>query len=665
MIPALCRAGVIALIAAAAAFGQTYQWPSIFTVPTRDTTKDSARVRIATKEKVFDNDESTESGLTWDPHLATCHLLQHFIFQTSGDVGFHSTNELYNFSGNIIKDSMLPGNGALGLEWSPTAHLNLRDQAGGYLSIVDLGPVIQWRVDSVPLMLRGGISGAGWNDSLSSTIGQTLKNGDSTAIGVYGGFAIGDSSARILGLPLYLNAQGLGRSIEQDGIAVLLGSALFAHKLKSGDSIFAYYGDSLSNGKEAYLSTSSSGGSQGYLSSPWRIARSLQAAAGIKGAERFNLQPAFYYSYTDKSVQYPSNDSIPSDVRDQLQTFSFMLSSDSAAHLIYRGGLRLTMGNEVWLFDQDFSRFQSRSYSWNHQDTIDATAKMQDHQIYIAAADQYLGLKLSRDWILEYKLSAFRDSKTYQPFAGDTNHNTNDRITINNHLDLALGGTGAWTGSIYGEYATYTVNYLDAQQSGQNSIQTGYRCGLEVKFQPSDRLQLNERMGADAEITDWMWEQVHINPTDLPPYQRTASSNFSWKWDCSRRVELTGRWTETYADNGVWVGSQFISPGKADSMRTNYYGINFKSLDNAVESGVALIRAWGRAEVGCKVQDNFNMQIEDTAAKYNVTPAKIIEPYIDVRVQYHRVSLIGKVVRMINIGSTDAWNINIVGQAAW
>ncbi len=665
MIARARRVAVIVGMAFGVAVGQTYEWPSLFAPAKRDSTVDTSKIRLTTQEKVFENDESTQSGLVWDPHLSTCRFVQHFLFETSGDIGFHATNEFYDLSGSVIKDSLLPFGGALGLEWSPTAHYDSRTSGSGFESTVDLGPVMQWHIDSVPVNVHGGISGTAWSDTLPSTLTRNII--DSVNGGYYGGFSLGDTASRFFGLPLYLSVQALGRSVRQDGIAVLTGSALFAHKLPGGDSIFAYFGDSLSNGKENYLSASSTGGLQ-YLSSPWRIAQSLQAAGGIRLAERFNLQPAFYYAYTDKSVQYPSDDSVPSDVRDILQTYCFMLSSDTAGHIVYRGGLRITSGNEDWLFDQDFSRFGSPGYAFDHQDSLDRTAKLEDHQIYIAAADQYLALKFPHDWILEYKLTALRDSKTYLSFAGDTNFNTNDHITITNHLDLALGGTHIWTGNVYGEYATYTVNYLESEESAQNSIQTGYRLGLIVKYQPSERFLLNERLAADAEITDWMYEAFHSYPNtpDPPPFQRMFSSNLSGKWDCSKMIELTGRWTETYADNGVWAGSQYFNPATVDSMRSDYYGINFKSIENTLGLGTALVKAWGRVEIGCEVQENLSMPYDNIFMKYDMNQSSLIEPYIDLGVHYHRVSLKGKVTRMIStVENESGWNIGITGRALW
>jgi hypothetical protein len=664
MISSARRIAAILCIAAGAVFSQTYQWPQFFSPATRDTTHDSSRVKVTTQDKVFENDESTMSGILWDPHLATCHFLQRFLFQTSGDIGLNATNEFFDLSGSVIKDSLLPGAGALGLEWSPRSYYDSRQSGSGFESTVDLGPVMQWRIDSVPLAIRGGVSGTAWSDTLPPRLGlPTFDSAINGAVGYYGGFSLGDSATRFLGLPVYLSVQALGRAVEHDSMAVVTGSALLAQKLPTGDSIFAYVADSFSNGRENYTAASSSGGLQ-YLSSPLRIAQSLQASGGIKFKERLFLQPAFYYSYSVKSVEYPDDTSNPSDVQDILQSYCIMLTSDTAAHIIYRGGLKVTSGNENWLFDQDFSRFGSAAYKFDHQDSLDITAKLQDHQIYLASADQYLGLKLPHDWILEYKLTAFRDSKTYTQFAGDSNYNTNDQITINNHLDLALGGTHIWTGSVYGEYATYTVNYLESEESAQNSVQAAYRLGLNVKYQPSDRFLLNERFDATAEITSWMYDSSHILLSDPPPYQRMFSSNLSSKWDCSKTLELTGRWTERYADNGIWEGSRYVPPKDDSLQRINYYGITFKSLENTLALGTAIVQGWGRVELGCEVQNYYIMPVLNDVLTINQT--WLTEPYVDLGIHYHRLSLKGKVARMISrVENESGWNIGITGQALW
>ena len=94
---------------------------------------------------------------------------------------------------------------------------------------------------------------------LACAFNSTLRDFHGDA-GFYGGCSAGDPTIRFLGHPLYITAEAFVRSINKVGIAVVNGSALFAHDIGNGDLLFAFYGDSLSNGKERYWG--GSGGQQ-------------------------------------------------------------------------------------------------------------------------------------------------------------------------------------------------------------------------------------------------------------------------------------------------------------------------------------------------------------------------------------------------------------------
>jgi hypothetical protein len=481
------------------AAAQSNEWPALFMVPARpDSTVDSARVKVASDTKVFEDYQKTSNSLDWKPVLQSWRLQQRCLFETSGDVSFDALNQFYDFSGSLMKDSVLPKNGSFGLEWTPNSYLNLRKSGGGFQTTSDLGPVMQWRPHDVPVRVRGGLSGAGWNDSMPGRLIDSRIADFHGDAGFYGAFVIGNPNTRFLGKPLYLNIQGFGRSIRQAGIAGLTGSALYAGHLRSGDSLFAYYGDSLSDGKENYWGSGTAGRAR-YMSSPWRIARSLKAAGGIKTRERFGVQPALVFSYAENSVRYPASADLGvNDVRVRLQSLNLLLHTNENASMVYKGGITFTWGSEDWLFGKDTAGAAL---------SMKEVKRIGDHTKYKAASDHYLGISLPWGFSADYKLSLFRDSKTY-PFGymeggiEKRNNDDNDRITINHHFGLQRRQFHGLDAELFGEYSNYVINYLHKERSAANATENGYRIGVHCRYQPSERLLFDEKISADAEITD-------------------------------------------------------------------------------------------------------------------------------------------------------------------
>ena len=645
---------------------QSNEWPAIFAVPIKpDTAADSARVRLSSDAKVFQNTDKTNSRLDWKQAFSSWQFQQRFVFATSYENMQSATNQLYDFSGSIIRDSVLPKNGSLGLEWAPVSSLNLRDSAGSFQTTGDFGPVMQWKPYDVPLRVKGGISGSGWNSRLPARLVDSRLEDFHGDAGFYGAFSAGDRTARFLGRPLYINAEAFVRSVSKVGIAVVDGSALFAREIMSGDSLFAYYGDSLSNGKERYWG--SSGGQQQYINSPWRIARSFQASGGIKSKERHGLQPAIVYSYTENSVKYPKLEGGLSDVRTRLQSLNLLLGTKATLPVTYKGGFKVSWGTEEWLFGRDLSAMDTSIRSLN--------AKLNDHQIYRAATDHYVEVLLPRGISLQYKLVVFRDSKTYtfeyiNNFQSHRKGADDDAITLNHHLGAKLQQFHGLDAELYGEYSVYTETYLKKEMSSANHTENGYSLGLNVTYKPSERFILSERVRADAEVFDYFYKQSHLN--DPPPYNRRFSSLCTGTWKINDRWELNGRWDENYYDDGVWNGSEYFDYTRPKSWGVDYYGIMNKTTKYSVELGLAMVRKKFRIESGCRLEDVFARYYSNNAYQSNDRGiGYIVEPFTEFLFEYHWLSLRGRIARMINTLSPDKWafrknwDIHIAGQARW
>jgi len=653
---------------------QSNEWPSLLSVPEKaDTAVDSIRLHLSSDAKVFENTEKTNSRLDWTPEFYSWQLQQRCIFASTYDRPYGATNQLYDFSGSVMRDSVFLKNGSLGLEWTPVSYLNLRDSGGGFQTTGDFGPVMWWNVRDIPIRIRGGISGSGWNNNLPPHLIDSRLVDFHGDAGMYGAFSAGNPTVKVFGRPVYVTTEAFVRSVSKVGIAVINGSALFAHELGSGDSLFAYYGDSLSNGKERYWG--STGGQQQYINSPWRIARSLHASGGIKFKERRYLHPAIVYSYAENSVAYPTLSGMPSDVRTRLQSLNLLAGFKGKMPVVYKGGIRIWWGTEEWLFKNDLSSVADTFHLGNsRKDTLtedSLTIKLNDHRIYRAATDHSIGLPLPHGMLLEYKLGIFRDSKTYTFGYSDIRKNDDDdAITLNHHLNFKFPQFHGLDAEMFGEYSVYTLNYLKKERSTANYNEDGYLMGLNLTYKPSERFILSERVTADAELFDYFYKKSHLN--DPPPYKRRFSSLCKGAWKISDVWELNGRWDENYYDNGVWNGHEYFDSTRPDSLGTDYYAINNKTTGYSVELGLAMARKKFRIESGCRLEDVYaRYYSNNTYLTNNGGKGYIVEPFTEFLFKYNWLSLKGRIARIINTLAPDKgvfrknWDIHLAGQAAW
>lgn len=659
---------------------QSNEWPVVFSVPEKtDTTADTLRIKVSTDSKVFKNDEKASNALLWKPGVPPLwNMQQRCLFETSGNADLDATNQFYDLSGSVVRDSILPANGSLGLEWTPTSYLNLRQSGGGFQTTNDFGPMMQWRPGDIPVGVKGGISGAGWNDSLPVHLSRSRVDDFHGDAGYYGAFSFGDPSKRFLGKPLYLNAQAFGRSIMQAGIAGITGSALYNGAFNDGDSLFAYYGDSLSDGKENYWG-SGTVGQPHYMSTPWRIARGLQAAGGVMTKERFGFRPSMVYSYSRNSVAYPSVESARNDVRVSMQSLQLLVHSHDGFPVVYKGGIKFAWGQEEWLFNKGLS---SNASPYDNAQLLGLEVKrIGDHQKYIATSDHYVGIALPRDFLAEYKLSLLRDSKTYDfhyPFGGieKRNFGDNDRITINHHLGISRQRTNRLGAELYGDYSEYIINYLFKENSAKNATENGYRIGLNSTYAPCSPVLFSENVSCDAEITDYRYIVAHrgdstLTNFDPPPAQRMFSSLFTGLWKIGNNWEVDGKWIERYCDRGKWYGREYLS---VDTLRSNYYAVDTKTLEYSVEFAIALMLPQLRVKGGGMFRDNNDLTFNNIKRDYEQAEGGIsyfMEPFVEVQSNFRHFSLKGRVARMFNKLTSGQWepgrnwDLHLVGSAQW
>jgi hypothetical protein len=664
------------LFCVANAFAQSNEWPSLFAVPApAKKAVDSVQYHVSTEVKVFQYLTNAKSTFHWTPRDSAFEFSQKGLFEISTYLNSDINNQFYDLSGSVIRKNVLPGNGDFGLEWTPTSYLNLQQSGGQFQTTGDFGPLARFTIRDIPVIIRGGLSGSGWDDSLSPQLMDSKIKDLYGAAGFYGAGSVGDSAQRLFDMPVYLNADVFGRSISQAGRAAVTGRILYADDIGSGDSLFASYGDSLSNGKENIWG--SEAGQQRYSSTPWRIARSFQAAGGIKAKERFGLKPGIMYSYAENSVTYPNLQAPLSDFRQRAQTLAMVLHTSDTLRLTCSGGIRFTWGPEEWLFAADLTDAAS-AFSGKSGSLLDSLqTKLLDHQKSIVSSENRVAFRIMRGLSLEYSLSAFRDSKTYtfryQDWSDTVqNNDDNDRITVTHLAGLVAEDAGGWNARLYGELSEHIVNYLKRERSAQNISEQGYRLGLNFSRDFFGTFSFEEKIVADAQSSEYLYKTPRTL-SGMPAYQRSLSSFCSGKWRFADTWELLGIWNESYYDNGRWFGRDYFDSSAINSAgRIDYYAIDEKNTDYSLEFGLAKKTGRYFIEGGCRVQDVFNRRF--TSMKYenvSLENGYTIEPFAVILLTYNRLAFKGRVSRIINTLERDKWelsrnwDIRVVGQASW
>jgi hypothetical protein len=663
---------VIGLVYCCAA-AQSNEWPLFLNVPGGpDSAIDSSRLHVTTEQTAFENSAKTSNTLAWKKETSAWRIQQNVLYNAIQDNNAHALNQNFDLPGSFERKHLLPGGGDIGLEWKPISYLSLLKSGGDFQVNSDMGPFMQWRPYKVPLVIHGGISASTWSDSLRAPLGDSKMKDVYGDAGSYGGVSMGDFSKRFLGLPLYLNAEVFGRSIKNLGLGVVRGSALYVHEMGDGDSVFAFYGDSLSDGKER--SWGSNNGQQNFFNTPWRIAHSLQATGAFKGKERFSLKPSVIYTYAQNSVSYPTEQHL-SDVKTTASTIHLLLSNNEEGRLHYKGGLKLTWGNETWLFGTDLRAAASLGYHYNSLQLDSLNTKLSDHTTYTASSDHEVLLQILPWLRAQYTLSALRNSFTYT-FSYKENDssvrkgNDQDLITINHHLGLTAEQFHAFNIEMYGELSEYVVNYLKSQQSSKNNTQNGYRLGFRLAYLPSERFHIDEHLIANAQITDYLYKESHLDPLTRPPYSREFLSLCSGAWKIGGPWELAGRWTETYDDNGMWYGSQYLPDTAPGAVRSDYYAVTRKSLNYSIQLSVAVGSGRKRLETGCVLREDYSKRFVGStyASIYN---GYNIEPFSELKLGFKHFGLNARAARLINTYAIDRWaigknwDVHIMGQGTW
>jgi len=644
---------------------QSNLWPSVFMVPGQadnESQNDSSYLSISNRITILEMLKN-ESRVRWQKSDSRYKMEQNADYVLS-NYNVNTRNQYLDLSGSLLFNHFESNNLWLGLDWMPVAVYNKRQSGGVFQSKLDAGPVLRAEVFRIPLAVRAGVSANIWNENVSKAVFRSGFSGFNSDPGLYAGCEIGDPSQKLNFFPVYLNIKAIGRSINNNGLGIIMGSVLAAEQLQSGDSIFIYAGDSLSNGKELYLGESE--GNTIYKPTPWNINHSMSAATGLKMKERLGFVPAAFYRFNLKSTSYPSDRFSLNDVKTVANSLNFQLSTSEIYFFDYSGGIEISWEDEDWLFTKKLGTALNTQVVADSQTIIEnmqIKANVNDKNSIVSKTDHYFLIKFPRNFFLDYALGVNRDARMYNNHylsGGEKtwNHNESDNVRILHHAGLFYEEEKKVHLELYGDYKKTYSYYYRKERSGESRIRQGYKIGSRILYS-NNRFSIDEELYAECDITDYKFPYAHKDTLDFyfdpPPYSRRVSSVMRTKWSIREDFHLTGMWIETYSDFGKWYGREYFE----EEISKEYYAIESKTIDYLIQAGIEIDFDKISFSSACSFRDIYYRSYDFKSDSYTIEDlgdGYIFEPSMKLTHYSDKLRLQMSVGRRINTKDDSKWD---------
>jgi hypothetical protein len=580
---------------------QSNIWPEYLSLPDTSTPEVTTVAPIHIKSSFMASDIlKNNNSIVYTRDSSKYHLEQHLDYNVinylngvqshyAGLQGIYKRKEVFN------------SKVSLGVDWTPGLYYYKSKETGILQVPFDLGPILDYKPFAIPLSVRVGLSAYGWNDKFNHSSGFLDRDNYNAEPGYYGGITIGDSVCRWFKLPVLVQVDVLGKEIGETGLGVIKSSLKTAFSLQSGDSVFFNLGDSLSNGKELY----NAGVSTLYSTTPWKIEHNFMVTGALRGKERLFLRPGILYTFSLRDITYPVKSSLLDDSRVTGNNIGLQLLSGENRRISYSGGLSFNWNTTDRIYKETLQRINA--------DPVKQSVNLGDCDEYIAVTDHDLTLHLPLDIALNYQLHCTRNSKSY-PYkylvGGETKNNENesDRVRNLHHAAILYSKDSVFALDLYGEFAKNYMYYFRKARSGESVISDYYKVGINADG-VINNVRLTEALFAIAEKSDYKFKSVHKGDNfDPPPYNRRLSSALSIVWSPDQIWTVTGKWNETYFDNGKWYGDEYFDRlSQSDSIYNLYhgtYGIENKSIDYSIQLIVSCTLAKWIISAGFLFKDN-------------------------------------------------------------
>jgi hypothetical protein len=581
-------------------------------------------------------------------------------------------DHIYSLPGSILKKNVIIPTGKIGLEWTPKLNYKIRPDTNTFLSTVDVGPLAEAEVYSVPIKVRTGISADVWKEAmLERSIFSAFKDYSSDA-GYYLGCEIGDYTKPFKSLPLFFNIRASGRSIRNAGLGLFMGNMLFTNDLGSGDSIVFFVSDSLSNGSESYLNQGTT-----FTTSPWRILHNFTVSSGLKCAERLGFRPSGYYQYTLRTLKYPAGTELYSDMKSQNHKAGLQLSTENRFFFNYVGGIDLGWNDQNWMYNDKNINKHIRKGSV--ADSLLAAADNNDNLMFIAQMNHDVSIPLLWKFCLLYNFQISRESKNYKNYfiysnGSDIDSMWNqferDGVEKLHHLEISRKDSCLIQGGVYCDFGKVSIHNLRKEMSGASCDRRTMKMGGMLTFSLG-KLYINEDIFFQGEKTEYVFKEVHSEPSKRPPQQRDFHSLMTGAWIFNDIFRLVCKWDQRYKDDGRWYGREYMLE---ETQKGNFYAIENKNTDYILSMRLEMETSGMNLSAGGLFRDTYHLfyNTKDTAyIPDQVGEGYFFEPYIEGAASLYGFFVKGKVKRNFNTIDPERWNkyenwdISLLLQKEW
>lgn len=577
-----------------------------------------------------------------------------------------SREHSYSLPGNFMRKNVLGPSGKIGFEWIPKLNYKVRDDSSTFHSTVDIGPVAEAKLFSVPINVRTGVSTDVWEEAMEGNNIFSVFENQSWDAGYYLESEFGDYSKPVFNMPFYFTLRASGRSIRNAGLGLVMGNALYTKEIGLGDSIVIHISDSLSNGKESYLNQGTM-----FTTSPWRILHNFSITGGIKSAERLGFRLLGYYRYNYRTITYPSGTDLYNDMKGKNNKATLLLSTQNRYFFNYNGGIELGWNDQDWMYKNKNIKTRIIKSDGNdnslvaaeNREKMLATANNKDNLTFAANMEHNVIVPLLYKFSLYYNFRIFRESKKYSNYyllidhgRADTIRNQLESDWVDNfhHIELSRRDSNSMLQcGTYCDYGKVVMHNLRKSLSGISNTRKNMKIGGFVSLS-LNKLHLSEELFLQGQKFDYIFKKLHTKPSARPQQQRDFYSMLSGSWTFNDNVKLVCSWNERYGDDGRWYGKEYVIDGDEKS---DYYAIQTKKNDCAITMHIETAFTHFKILAGGTFRDTYNKSFDaDDSIYVPVLEGYRYIPFIECETMLSGFYFKFKIKRDFNTVDPELWN---------